>query len=108
MLTQVLDHHYLLPEELVQLLDAAGFGIEDVAGDFRGGAFDPLESDHVVVRARKLDGTAPKRGNAGKRGSLARDSTRRWRRRQRRSVEQSGRGRGPLRMRRRFFGRRAL
>ena len=46
-------HHYLLPEELVRLVDAAGFEIESILGDFEGKVFHPDESEHVVLSARK-------------------------------------------------------
>ena len=47
-------HHYLLPEQLVRELDAAGFGIDEIYGDFDGSAFAPEESEHLVVIATRL------------------------------------------------------
>jgi hypothetical protein len=48
-----LRHHYLLPEQLVHLLDKSGFEIEELSGDFRGASFDPEESEHLVIKARR-------------------------------------------------------
>lgn len=52
-LTEALTHHYALPEQLVRLLDGAGFEIEALDGGFGGEAFDAEESEHVVVAARR-------------------------------------------------------
>eukprot|EP00310_Coccolithus_braarudii_P023586 CAMPEP_0183343724 /NCGR_PEP_ID=MMETSP0164_2-20130417/9562_1 /TAXON_ID=221442 /ORGANISM="Coccolithus pelagicus ssp braarudi, Strain PLY182g" /LENGTH=371 /DNA_ID=CAMNT_0025514599 /DNA_START=1 /DNA_END=1114 /DNA_ORIENTATION=+ len=49
-------HHYLLPEQLVRLIDSSGFAIEHIFGDFQGGGFDPDESEHLVVVADDTDG----------------------------------------------------
>ena len=46
-------HHYLLPEDLVLLLDRCGFEIRELHGNFDGATFDPEESEHVVVVAAK-------------------------------------------------------
>lgn len=46
-------HHYLLPEELIHLLDDHGFDIVTMSGDFLNNTFEPDDSDHVVVVARK-------------------------------------------------------
>lgn len=46
-------HHYLLPEQLVRLLDSTGFDIEQLDGDFAGARFDPKASEHVVIVARR-------------------------------------------------------
>merc|ERR1712113_834844 len=51
--SETLVHHYLLPEQLVRLLDAHGFDIEDIFGDFCGAKFVPEESEHVVVAAKR-------------------------------------------------------
>ena len=50
-----LTHHYLVPEDLVLLLDRCGFEIQELSGDFSGAGFDPEESEHVVVVATKRD-----------------------------------------------------
>ena len=46
-------HHYLTPEQLVYALDKAGFAIEALNGGFGGEAFDPQESEHLCVVARR-------------------------------------------------------
>lgn len=54
--TEQLVHNYLLPEELVRLLDTSGFAIEELYGDFSAhdsASFDPVDSEHVVVIARR-------------------------------------------------------
>ena len=44
---------YLLPEELVRMLDAEHFTIDDIFGDFEEAAFQPGESEHLVIIARR-------------------------------------------------------
>ena len=51
-----MQHHYVLPEQLIHLLDGAGFTIEAIDGGFDGQPFEPSESEHLVVVARKLGG----------------------------------------------------
>ena len=51
--SQSVEHHYLLPEQLVRLLDASGFTIDSIEGDFEGQTFEPLESQHLVVVATR-------------------------------------------------------
>ena len=52
--TETLVHQYLLPEQLVRLVDASGLAIEEIFGGFDAEAtFDPVESEHVVVVARR-------------------------------------------------------
>lgn len=46
------EHSYLLPEQLVRAIDAQGFAIDEIFGGFDAAAFDPDESEHVVVVAR--------------------------------------------------------
>jgi len=54
--SQTVGHHYLLPEQLVYLLDESGFAIDSLGGGFDGDTFDPAESEHVVIVAhRKAD-----------------------------------------------------
>lgn len=50
--TQSVEHHYVLPEDLVRLVSDAGFEIQAISGDFLGTTFDPEESEHVVLTAR--------------------------------------------------------
>ena len=50
-LSETVVHHYLLPEQLVRLLDGCGFDIDSIDGDFCGAGFDPESAEHVVVRA---------------------------------------------------------
>jgi len=54
--SQTVEHHYVLPEELVRMLDAAGFAIEAIDGGFDGQSFEAAESDHLVVVARLRGG----------------------------------------------------
>ena len=54
--SQTVQHHYVLPEQLIHLLDGAGFAIEAIDGGFDGQPFEPSESEHLVVVARKLGG----------------------------------------------------
>jgi len=54
--SQTVEHHYALPEQLVRLVDTAGFEIEAVDGGFEGQPFDPIESEHVVVVAKRKKG----------------------------------------------------
>lgn len=51
--TETLVHHYMLPEQIVRLLDEQGFEIENIFGDFAEETFDAEDSDHVVVVARR-------------------------------------------------------
>jgi SAM-dependent methyltransferase len=51
--SESLTHHYLLPEQLVKTLDSCGFAIEELYGGFDEAAFDPEESEHIVVIARR-------------------------------------------------------
>ena len=57
---ETLKHHYLLPEQLVRLIDESGFAIEELFGDFDKGSFDPEESEHVVVVARRRNANEDK------------------------------------------------
>jgi SAM-dependent methyltransferase len=50
--TEELVHHYLLPEQLVRMLDTHRFAIDEIFGDFDEEAFNPEESEHLVVIAR--------------------------------------------------------
>ena len=53
-MTETLVHEYLLPEQLVRKLDACGFVIDEIFGSFDEALpFDPDESEHVVVVARR-------------------------------------------------------
>ena len=53
-MTETLTHEYLLPEQLVRKLDACGFEIDEIFGSFDEKlTFDPDESEHVVVVARR-------------------------------------------------------
>ena len=51
--SESLVHHYLLPEQLVRLLDTHGFSIDEIFGDFDEAPFEPEESEHLVVVARR-------------------------------------------------------
>ena len=53
--TETLIHRYLLPEQLVRMLDESGFEIEELFGGFAEAQspFDPYESEHVVVVAKR-------------------------------------------------------
>ena len=53
--TESLVHHYLLPEQLVRVLDEQGFVIDDIFGDFEETSFSPDESEHLVVVARRRE-----------------------------------------------------
>ena len=50
--TERLVHHYALPEQLLVLLDGAGFEVDSADGDFGGTPFNEQESEHLVVAAR--------------------------------------------------------
>lgn len=52
-LSESLTHHYATPEQLVRLLDGAGFDIEELHGGFGSERFDAEESEHLVVAARR-------------------------------------------------------
>ena len=56
-ISEAVHHYYLTPEQLVYRLDEAGFAIEAICGGFDGEPFDPQESEHVCVVARRQPAT---------------------------------------------------
>ncbi|KAL1496022.1 hypothetical protein AB1Y20_014655 [Prymnesium parvum] len=49
---ETLLHHYLLPEQLIELLSEKGFEIDSIYGDFYDSPFSPGSSEHLIVVAR--------------------------------------------------------
>ncbi len=59
-----LSHHYLFPDELPELLAAAGLALLRLDGDFAGGPFDPVASERLVCEAGVANGGL-ERGSGG-------------------------------------------